>query len=62
MAVDVILKVLADTGQRVLDRDTERHQLFGRTDAREHQQLRRVDRAARDDDLARARFLSLSSD
>ena len=48
----MILQVLADAGQRHRDLDAVRAQLLGIADAREHQQLRRVDHAAAEQDLA----------
>ena len=50
--------MLADAGQVLHDVDAERAELVGVAHARQLQQLRRVDRAAAQDDLARriARF------
>ncbi len=50
--VDVVLQILADPRQIVDDRDTVRAQQFARPDPGELQQLRRVDRAAGQHDLA----------
>ena len=50
--VHVVLEVLADSRQVVDDRDPERSQLVGGPDPGQQQQARRVDRPARDDDLA----------
>ena len=52
--VEVVLEVLADLGAVVHHRDAELLQALGGADARELQQLRRIDRAAREDDLGRA--------
>ena len=49
----VILHALPDTGQVMRDRDAEIGQMLLRPDAGQQQQLRRVDRAAAQDDLAR---------
>ena len=48
----VVAQVLADTGQVVLHRDAERFQERRRPDARDLQELRRVHRAAAQDQLA----------
>ena len=48
----VIAQVLADAGQRVAHVDAERLQMRGRADAGHLQQLRRIERAARQDHLA----------
>ena len=44
--VEMILQVRADAGQLVRDGDAVLAQVIGGADAGEHQQLRRVDRAA----------------
>jgi len=41
----VIVEVGSDTGQVDLDRDVVRAQLLGRADARQHQQLRGINRS-----------------
>ena len=56
--LEVVLQVLADARQVGDDLDPERAQLGRRADARELEQLRRVDRAAAQDDLAAARDLA----
>src|SRR4029077_9946308 len=57
----VVAQVLADAGQRVAHLDAERLQQGGRTDAGRLQQLRRVERAARQDHVApRAHFAEWS--
>ena len=48
---DVILQVLADAAQGDSHRDSLRAELVGVADPGQHQQLRRVDRAAREDHL-----------
>jgi len=48
----VVLEVLADTRQVVDDLDAEGAELVGRPDTRQEQELRRVDGAAAEDDLA----------
>ena len=53
--LEVVLQVLADARQVVDDVDAERLQLGGVADAGQLQQLRRVDRAAADDDLVGVR-------
>ena len=53
----MVLQVLADTGQVVHHVDAERLERLGVADARELEQLRRVDRTAAEDDLVRARLL-----
>src|SRR5690606_1027463 len=50
--VEVILQVAADARQRLTHTDTTFTQMIGRTDARQHQQLRRIERAAGKDHLA----------
>ena len=50
--VEVVLQVGADAGQVGDDVDAEPAQLVAAADAGEHQQLRRIDRAAADDHLA----------
>ena len=53
----MVLEVLADAGQVVDDRDPEGSQLLGVADARQLEELGRVDRAAGEDHLApKARF------
>ena len=59
--LEVILQVLADARQVVHDRDAERLELARVPDAGELQQLRRVDRAAAEDDLLRADHLRLAA-
>ena len=49
----VVAQVLANSGQVVLHRDAERLQECRRTDARDLQELRRVHRAAAQDQLPR---------
>ena len=49
----MILKVASDPAQRHAHTDADLGQVVGSTNAREHQQLRRVDGAAAEDDLAR---------
>ena len=49
--LEVVLEVLADAGQVVDDRDAERQQLRRVADARELEELGRVDRAAGEDHL-----------
>jgi hypothetical protein len=51
--VEVVLQVAADIGGIVDDIDAEAAQFIRRTDAGQHQRLRRIDRAAAEDDLAR---------
>ena len=48
----MVLEIRADAGQVVDDCDAVLLQLPGRADAGEHQKLRRVDRAAAQDDFA----------
>ena len=48
----VVLQALPDTGQMVHDRNAELGQVLPRPDAGQHQQLRRVDGAAAEDDFA----------
>ena len=48
----MIAEVFADAGQVGDDRYAERAQALGRTDAGQLQELRRIERARRDDDLA----------
>ena len=48
----VVVQVAPDAGQVGDDVDPEAAELVGRADAREQQQLRRLDRAGADDDLA----------
>lgn len=48
----MVVQVLADAGQVRGHLDAELAQVRGRSDTREHQQLRRIDRAAGQDDLA----------
>ena len=48
----MVVQVAPDAGQVGDDVDAEPPELLGRTDAREQQQLRRLDRAAADDHLA----------
>jgi hypothetical protein len=60
--LEVVLEVLADPRQVVDDVDPERAQLVRVADARELQQLRRVDRAAAEDHLVRADRLALHLD
>ena len=50
--LEVVLEVLADARQVGDDRDAERREVRRRPDARQLEQLRRVDRAAGEDDLA----------
>ena len=50
----MILQVAADTGKVEQRPDADRVQVIGRSDARQHQELWRVDGAARQDDLAAA--------
>ena len=50
--LEVVLEVLADPGQVLDDVDAERPQLIGGADARQLQELRRVDRPAAEHDLA----------
>src|SRR5262245_12554596 len=52
VSLDVVLQVLADAGQMLDDRDSERLEGVGVADPRQHQHLRRVDRAAAQDHLA----------
>ena len=52
--LEVVLEVLADSAQLVDGCDPDRAQVVGRADAGELHQLRRVDRAAAEDDLAAA--------
>ena len=52
--VDVVVQVRADAGQVVAHLDAEGAQMLGRADAGEHQQLRRLQRAGREQHLARA--------
>ena len=52
--LEVVLEVLADTGQVVHDVDPDAPQVFGVADAGELEQLRRVERAAAQDHLAGA--------
>ncbi len=47
----VVAQVLADAGDVAHQRDVEAGEFIAVADARQHQQLRRVDRAHRDDDL-----------
>src|SRR6185436_10982246 len=55
--LEMVLQALANAGQVVRDRDAVPPQQRGGADARELQQLRRVDRAAGEDHLvARARY------
>src|SRR5437879_11825022 len=49
----MVLQAAPDTGQVLHHRDAERGQLVLRADPRQQQELRRVDRAAAQDDLAR---------
>src|SRR5262245_16028127 len=49
----MVLEVLPDTGQRVHDIDTDRLEVLGIAHAGELEELRRVDRAAAEDHLAR---------
>src|SRR5207248_10005188 len=48
----VVLQTLPNTRQVMEDRDTELGQTLARSNAGQHKQLRRVDRAAAKDDLA----------
>lgn len=48
----MVLQVLADTRQAMQDRDAHRGKVVGRADAREHQELGRLDRACGHHDLA----------
>src|SRR2546428_11986368 len=48
----MVLQVLADPGALDRDRDALRAECRGVADPRQHQELRRVDDAAREDDLA----------
>ena len=48
----MVLQVAADAGDVEQRPDAERAEVIGRADARQHQQLRRVHRAAAQDDLA----------
>src|SRR5690348_1435199 len=48
----MVLQALADPGQVLHERDPERRQMLLRPDPRQHQELRRVDGAAAQDDLA----------
>ncbi len=48
----VVAQVFTDAGQRVTHVDPERLEQRGRADAGQLQQLRRIERAAREDDLA----------
>ena len=59
--LEVILQVLAHARQVVHDRHAERLELARVADARELQQLRRVDRAAAEDHLVRADHLRLAA-
>src|SRR5258705_558715 len=49
----VIMKVGSDPGQIQNNVDSDLFEMVGRSDAREHQQLRRADTARRQYDLAR---------
>src|SRR5262249_40588287 len=49
----MVLQALPDAGQGLYDRNAQPRQMLLRADARQHQQLRRVDGAAAQDDLAR---------
>src|SRR5262249_45249214 len=55
----MVAQILADTAQLVLHRDAERLEPLALADACQLQQLRRGDRAGRDDDLARSARLEL---
>ncbi len=59
--LQVILQVLADTGQRVHDGDAELLQQRRRPDARQLQELRRLQRARCQDDLATRGDLDVAS-
>ena len=50
--LEVVLQVAADLGQIGCDCNAVRPQMVGRPDAGQHQELRRVHRPAREDDLA----------
>ena len=52
IGLEMVLQVLPDAGQVLDHRDLELPQMIGGTDARQHQDLRRIDGAARDDHLA----------
>jgi len=59
----MVLQVAADTRQLVQAVDADRLQVIGRADARQHQELRRVHRASRENDLAAAaRYLVAAVD
>jgi hypothetical protein len=53
----MVAQVLADAGQRAVHREAERIQTLGLADARQLEQLRAVDRAGADHDIARCRRL-----
>ena len=57
--LEVVLQVLADALEVVDDIDSERTQIPGVSDARELEELRRVDRAAAKDDLVRMNRLAV---
>src|SRR4051812_27636459 len=59
--LEVILHVLADADEIVHDGDAERFEIGGVADARELEQLWRVERAAATDDLAAHRALDASA-
>ena len=59
--LEVVLEVLADGRQVVHDVDPQSPQLAGVTDPRELEDLRRVDRAAAEDDLVRVDSLDLAT-
>ena len=57
--VEVILQVLADAGQGMHAPRCRAAQLVGGADARQHQQLRRIDGAGGEHDFALARATSM---
>src|SRR6185437_6272877 len=54
---DVVVEVLADARKRSLDVDAVVAELPDRADAREQEQVRRLDRARADDDFATRAYL-----
>lgn len=54
---EVILQILADAGQVMQRDDADRFEMVGGTNARQHENLRRVEGAGAENDLARGMCL-----